>query len=89
MNKKQFKNMLAIWDEDITNAGTWYNQKEALTSFLKRGLRANERKELNIKKVSDVKTIFNSRQVKFIEKRTGTVFKIIIDYDLKRISILY
>ena len=90
MNEKQFKNMLAAYDEDLENrSGLYYNQKEVLTTFLKRLLRANKRQELNVKKVNDVKTIFNARQVKFIEKRTGTVFKVIIDYDLKEVSLLY
>ena len=90
MNKKQFKNMLAAYDEDMENrSGLYFNQKEVLTTFLKRLLRANERQELDVKKVSDIETIFNARQVKFIEKRTGTVFKVIIDYDLNKVSLLY
>ena len=90
MNEKQFKNMLAAYDEDLENrSGLYYNQKEVLTTFLKRLLRANAHQELNVKKVSDIETIFNARQVKFIEKRTGTVFKVIIDYDLKEVSLLY
>lgn len=90
MNKKQFKNMLSAWDEDIEKRE--YNfllQKEALTSFLKRLQRANQRQELKVIKTSDVETIWNARQVSFKEKRTGTSFKVIIDYDLKKISLLY
>lgn len=86
MNKKQFVNMLKVWDEDFLKAR---EPLEALTSFLKRLKRANERQETDIKKISDVKTIFNSRIVTFIEKKSGVKYQIIIDYDLNKVSLLY
>lgn len=87
MNKKQFKNMLETWDETVINA---VDPVEALKSFLKRGLRANERGELNIKKVSDHKdNNYNIRRVEFIEKRTNTEYIIYIDYKNHKVSIRY
>ena len=90
MNEKQFINVLKVWDEDFLNAR---DPKEALTSFLKRMLRANKRGETDIKKISDITSSkteeLYARRVEFINTRTGTKFIIYIDYNKNKVFLNY
>ncbi len=86
MNEKEFKNILCYWKYALKSEKN--NSKEVLTSFLKRGLRANKRQETDIKKISD-KQILNARQVLFIEKISGVKFLIIITDVNKKVSLIY
>ena len=85
MNKKQFKNFLNAWAEDIEKT---INKKECLISFLNRLKRANERQELQIVKILTQETE-DGKNFMLGEKRTGTVFYIDINFKTSDIYIYY
>lgn len=85
MNKKQFLNVLEVWDEDFIYTSVPF---EALTSFLKRLQRANQRKETDIKKLSDRKTSA-ARYITFHDNKSGVTFEIDVNYLTKTVNLIY